>query len=344
MATSTARIEANRRNSLRSTGPRTAAGKAASRLNAFQHGMAGQGDVLRPGEDSALIARRAEAYARELQAVGGMGLVLAQRVAVLSVRLEQLAARESIAEAVAEQRGRAEFTEDREAAIAELLAEAREPGADPTAALAVLLGCPDGVAGLIAAWQELAERFRAGDSGEAAEVAGRWFGGTEPDGAWLGRVDAELARLRVVAQSMAGQEQAIEQARREAGWLARFDPSPEANLARRYEAAAERGMYRAFRAIAERNRDRGNIAVPMAGDLPASPAAPRPPRAVVAPPASVLPPRSTAPSAPLGSFRTEVRDTASSLTTLLGGLLEPGLSPTPRRKKRPDLRKLGLTR
>ncbi len=35
--TSAARVEANRRNALRSTGPRTAAGKAKSSLNAGQH-------------------------------------------------------------------------------------------------------------------------------------------------------------------------------------------------------------------------------------------------------------------------------------------------------------------
>jgi hypothetical protein len=38
--TSPAKIAANRRNALRSTGPRSAAGKAPPRRNAFRHGLA----------------------------------------------------------------------------------------------------------------------------------------------------------------------------------------------------------------------------------------------------------------------------------------------------------------
>ena len=37
--TSPAQIAANRRNAMRSTGPRTATGKARSRCNAFRHGL-----------------------------------------------------------------------------------------------------------------------------------------------------------------------------------------------------------------------------------------------------------------------------------------------------------------
>lgn len=38
--TSQARLDANRRNALRSTGPRSAAGKARSAQNALKHGLA----------------------------------------------------------------------------------------------------------------------------------------------------------------------------------------------------------------------------------------------------------------------------------------------------------------
>ncbi len=51
--TSAARVEANRRNALRSTGPRTAAGKGKSSLNAGKHflGVASAMVVcVRPGE------------------------------------------------------------------------------------------------------------------------------------------------------------------------------------------------------------------------------------------------------------------------------------------------------
>ena len=42
MTVSAAKIEANRRNCLKSTGPRTSAGKDISRLNAVKHGAEGR--------------------------------------------------------------------------------------------------------------------------------------------------------------------------------------------------------------------------------------------------------------------------------------------------------------
>ena len=47
MATSQARIDANRRNAQKSTGPRTPAGKSQSRRNSFKHGMSADGPVAR---------------------------------------------------------------------------------------------------------------------------------------------------------------------------------------------------------------------------------------------------------------------------------------------------------
>jgi hypothetical protein len=48
--TSVGQIEANRRNALRSTGPRTPAGKQASRLNALRHGLRAS-EVIIPGQE-----------------------------------------------------------------------------------------------------------------------------------------------------------------------------------------------------------------------------------------------------------------------------------------------------
>ena len=51
--TSARQIEANRRNALRSTGPRTPEGKHASRLNAFKHGLRAEAMVIPGQEDPA---------------------------------------------------------------------------------------------------------------------------------------------------------------------------------------------------------------------------------------------------------------------------------------------------
>jgi hypothetical protein len=43
-------VEANRRNATKCTGPKTAEGKAASRLNAFRHGLRAR-TLVQPGDD-----------------------------------------------------------------------------------------------------------------------------------------------------------------------------------------------------------------------------------------------------------------------------------------------------
>jgi hypothetical protein len=56
-----AQIAANRLNSMKSTGPRTEAGKTASRMNALQHGIDARLSVL-PGEDPDELAALAAEY------------------------------------------------------------------------------------------------------------------------------------------------------------------------------------------------------------------------------------------------------------------------------------------
>jgi len=60
MATS-AQILANRRNALRSTGPRSVEGKAVSRFNALKTGIQAKSQVI-PGEDPAELEKLAEEY------------------------------------------------------------------------------------------------------------------------------------------------------------------------------------------------------------------------------------------------------------------------------------------
>ena len=62
--TSSRRAEANRQNAQKSTGPKTAEGKARSRFNAVKHGMRAATPVL-PGEDAAAFDARLERWTKE---------------------------------------------------------------------------------------------------------------------------------------------------------------------------------------------------------------------------------------------------------------------------------------
>src|SRR5690242_3574937 len=59
-------IEANRRNAQKSTGPRTDAGKAASRFNALKSGIDAKAQVI-PGEDAAELEALARDYHQQWQ-------------------------------------------------------------------------------------------------------------------------------------------------------------------------------------------------------------------------------------------------------------------------------------
>ncbi len=104
MPASEQRIQSNRANSAKSTGPRTAEGKARSRANALKHGMAGAGVVV-PEQDRALFEAREEAWAEDLGATTDLDGYLASRAALASVRLDRCARQE--AAALAEKRSQA---------------------------------------------------------------------------------------------------------------------------------------------------------------------------------------------------------------------------------------------
>ena len=96
MPSSEARILANQRNAARSTGPKTPEGTEKSRRNALKHGLTGAGVVL-PEKDAAEVARKAGAYARELNASGELGHDLARRAALNAVRMDRAADQQTAA-------------------------------------------------------------------------------------------------------------------------------------------------------------------------------------------------------------------------------------------------------
>jgi hypothetical protein len=84
-----AQVVANRSNARKSTGPRTAEGKAAVAQNAVKHGLSGRLDVVK-GEDQAEFDLHREAMLGELAPAGPVESMLAERVVGLSWRLKRV--------------------------------------------------------------------------------------------------------------------------------------------------------------------------------------------------------------------------------------------------------------
>ncbi len=87
--TSSKQAQANRRNALKSTGPKTAEGKAAVHLNAMKHGLLSR-EVLLPGEDEAAFAELGERLRAELQPVGELESMLVEQIISAYWRLHRL--------------------------------------------------------------------------------------------------------------------------------------------------------------------------------------------------------------------------------------------------------------
>jgi hypothetical protein len=92
--TSDRKIEANRQNALKSTGPRTPEGKAAASRNAVKHGLLSE-EVLLPGEDSEVLRELGENLKAELQPLGELENLLIDRIIAAYWRLRRLGRVES---------------------------------------------------------------------------------------------------------------------------------------------------------------------------------------------------------------------------------------------------------
>ena len=84
-------IAANRRNARRSTGPKSAAGKAASSANALRHGLSAARAVVLPDEDGEAYERLKQGVLADLDPAGALQEALAQRIVVLLWRLDRAA-------------------------------------------------------------------------------------------------------------------------------------------------------------------------------------------------------------------------------------------------------------
>ena len=82
------RAEINRRNSRRSTGPKTPEGKARSRFNAVKHGCRARSPIL-PGEDPDAFRRRLEDWSGDLEPRDHVEQFLVRRAVQLSWQLDR---------------------------------------------------------------------------------------------------------------------------------------------------------------------------------------------------------------------------------------------------------------
>ena len=83
-----AQIKANRENAEKSTGPRTAEGKAAVAQNALKHGLFGRMAVIN-GEDQGQFDFYRDTLLGELSPVGAMECILAERIVSVSWRVRR---------------------------------------------------------------------------------------------------------------------------------------------------------------------------------------------------------------------------------------------------------------
>ncbi len=87
--TSEKQIRANRRNALKSTGPKTPERKAGVRHNATKHGLLSR-EVLLPGEDEEALKQLGENLRAELQPLGELENLLMDRIIAAVWRLRRL--------------------------------------------------------------------------------------------------------------------------------------------------------------------------------------------------------------------------------------------------------------
>jgi hypothetical protein len=95
MSISQRKIEANRANARRSTGPRTPRGKRAASRNALAHGLTGRAALL-PGDDPEEYRRFVHAVLQELDPHGPMQEELVGEIANLSWKLRRAPGAEAI--------------------------------------------------------------------------------------------------------------------------------------------------------------------------------------------------------------------------------------------------------
>ena len=162
-ATPSARIQANRLNAMRSTGPRSTEGKARSRRNSLKHGLTGEGVVL-PPDVEAQTALRIKAWTESLAPRGPVELDLIKVAATSMTRVELCWQEESAAQRRAVARAEIAWDADRLDEAAQLMLQLPK---QPQRIVYALGRTASGVRQMRESWQELS--LRLDDTGEWSE-------------------------------------------------------------------------------------------------------------------------------------------------------------------------------
>ena len=306
MSCSEARLNANRANAQKSTGPKTAEGKERSRRNGLKHGLSGSG-VVAPELDQVEVEARSLDLMTDLKPKTNAGLLLVIRMATCSVRMDRATTHDFATTAHRVRHAALDFDEARRIEAARLFDVLHE---DPRNNLRRLRMTPEGVELLLDEWTDLREdltadplkpRWAAKQLEQAALLTGTrtehcrtcrigaltrgmWGdfarlseqeGGTLSEEArqeWakaklLERIDAEIAGLEAHYETL--DFDLIAADRLEAGERALFDASKAATLARRYESEAQRGFFKALKEL--RIIEAEAAARPLAGPVPPPP-------------------------------------------------------------------------
>ncbi|HEV3164494.1 MAG TPA: hypothetical protein VGZ22_10750, partial [Isosphaeraceae bacterium] len=272
MPTSDQQKLANQQNALKSTGPKTKAGKDRSRRNSLKHGLAGMGSVL-PAEDMELFQERRLAWAGEEEPKGQVENYLVAVAALASVKLDRCARNEFAA--IAKKRREAlrnwQRRQDRRIKRA-----ARPLETDPRAARAELEEFASGCGWLVEQWEELVQALdesghwteeqiaRAGRlvNDDAAETLRAHALVLRPDqGIEPSARDAAMAGVRSIA---AAEIERLSNERADIWYeaegpdlaeaidLATIDLSPDGALRHRYSVSANSDLHRSFARLAKR--------------------------------------------------------------------------------------------
>ncbi|WZO98270.1 hypothetical protein EP7_005330 [Isosphaeraceae bacterium EP7] len=262
------RIEANRRNALLSTGPKTAEGKAKSRRNSLVHGLAGEGAVL-PEDTMQAVRERAEQWNSSLRPANAFEMGLVETIAIESIRIDRCRVEEQLARDFRARQTNDCWADERKAEAARL---ARSLPARPDETASRLSVTAPGCEWLIGRWQAL---------GHALDKTGAWtdeqrtmaldllgvdlaardmpmFLDVDDDATSLGArqalVDDQLERLHARKESSLDD---IEDDRREAAAKGLFTvEDPALVLLRRYETASFRRMKWALDQMHKGNKTR----------------------------------------------------------------------------------------